>query len=80
MTAERAEPAPGWWTVKEQTIYDGVSGLIIQFSVDSDGFPRLRVFGKIPFGNREIGFGPDGLKEFSGTALEGSCGLPENPD
>ena len=67
------------WTVKEQTIYDGVSGLIIQFTVGRDGLPRLRLFGKLPFGNREIGFGRDGLEAFAGVALSGSCGLPDHP-
>lgn len=80
MTTERDKTAQPPWTVKEQTIYDGVSGLIIQFTVGNDGLPRLRLFGKIPFGNREIGFGPDGLKDFSGVALGGTCGLPEDPD
>lgn len=33
---------------------------MIQFVVGNDGFARLRLFGNLPNGNREIGFGTDG--------------------
>lgn len=77
---DNTEAAAKTWTVREQTIYDQVSGLIIQFTVGKDGLSRLRLFGKLPFGNREIGFGTDGLEAFAGVALSGTCGLPENLD
>ena len=70
----------GPWTVQQQTIYDPVSGLIVQFKMGGDGLARLRLFGKsLPFGNREIGFGTDGREAFAGVALTGECGLPDPP-
>jgi len=57
------------WTIQEQTIYDRASGLMIQFTTGEDGHARLRLFGNLPNGNREIGFGTDGLEAFSGTVM-----------
>jgi len=64
------------WTIKEQIVEDLASGLTLQFEyVPQDkGAPfRLRIFGDLPFGNREIMFGPNGEKAGAGTALAGSC-------
>lgn len=69
MTVERDKTAPQPWTVQQQTIYDRVSGLIFQFTVGTDGLARLRVFGNLKYGNREIGFDRTGKEAFSGTAL-----------
>lgn len=61
--------------IKEQIIEDA-SGLTFQFEVKK-GIHKgkvvdetvLRIFGKsLPFGNREIIFGPDGLEVAAGTS------------
>jgi len=78
MTQEKREnTTDGIWTVREQTIYDKVSGLIIQFVVGNDGFARLRLFGNLPNGNREIGFGTNGYEGFAGTLM--GSGNPFEP-
>jgi hypothetical protein len=64
------------WTIKEQILEDPASGLTFQFEhmPQDKGAPfRLRIFGDLPFGNREIMFGPDGKRAGAGTALTGSC-------
>ena len=64
----------GDWIIKEQIIEDPASGLILQFEVvpdDDYGLFRLRIFGDLPFGNREILFSRDGRKTGSGTAVAG---------
>ena len=50
------------WTVKEQIIEDLVSGLTLQFEVipESTARYRLRIFGDLPHGNREIIFDVEG--------------------
>jgi len=58
-------------------VHDSVTGLLIQFKVGPDGLARLRLMGKdLPFGNREIGFGTDGIEAFSGTMTTGFCDIP----
>ena len=57
------------WTVREQILRDPATGLTITFAIDDLGRPRLRLHGDcLPFGNREIGFGTDGLEAFAGTS------------
>ena len=63
------------WVVQEQIITDPVSELTIQFEVvpDPDAPYRLRIFGNVPFGNREFLFNVKGERSGAGTALTGSC-------
>ena len=61
------------WAVREQIVRDPASGLTLMFEVDDLGRPRLRIWGdSLPFGNREIGFTPDGQEAFAGTSVA-SC-------
>lgn len=65
------KPGAKDWTIKEQIVRDPVSGLTLQFDVCSDGAMRLRIFGDgIPYGNREIGFGSDGTREWSAVGVK----------
>lgn len=66
--------------IREQIIEDA-SGLTFQFEVKK-GIRNgktvqetvMRIFGEsLPFGNREIIFGPDGLETASGTSTRGLC-------
>lgn len=59
--------------IREQIIDDPVSELSFQFEAMPDGTARLRVFGNLPFGNREFVFDQDGQEAGAGTALTGSC-------
>ena len=63
------------WTIKEQIVEDLASGLTFQFEVipDSTARYRLRIYGDIPHGNREIIFDVEGKEAGSGTALSGLC-------
>lgn len=61
------------WTVQEQIVEDEASGLTLQFEVNPDGTPRLRIYGPaLPFGNREIVFDSDGIEAGAGT-FAGLC-------
>lgn len=63
--------------IVEQLIEDLVSGLTIQFAVNpNDGTSRLRIYGDIPFGNREFIFNALGQEAGAGVALTGPCDLP----
>lgn len=64
-----------------EQIFDDASGLTFQFEVKK-GYHGgelvdetvLRIFGEsLPFGNREIVFGPDGLEAAAGTSTRGLC-------
>ncbi|MEX1231393.1 MAG: hypothetical protein WEB58_14195 [Planctomycetaceae bacterium] len=61
------------WNVAEQIIEDPVSGLTFQFEIvpGSSARYRLRVFGDIPFGNREIVFDEFGEYAGGGSFLRG---------
>ncbi len=61
--------------IKEQIIEDPVSGLTFQFELKpgSDAPVRLRIFGDLPHGNREILFDQDGVEAGAGTSLVGAC-------
>ena len=64
------------WTVKEQILEDPASGLTFQFEVveaDSEAPFRLRIYGDLPFGNRDICFTSDGKEAGAGTLLTGLC-------
>jgi hypothetical protein len=58
--------------IKEQ-IFEDASGITFQFIVteDTPDFPfRIRMYGDIlPFGNRELTIGKDGVVNGGGTAL-----------
>ena len=60
-------------SIKEQIIEDEVSGLTLQFEVMPDGTGRLRVYGDLPLGNREIVFSAEGEEAGGGTALASLC-------
>ena len=59
--------------IKEQIIEDEASGLTLQFERSDDGTCRLRIYGDLPFGNREIYFDAEGEEGGAGTALVGLC-------
>ncbi|MCH8822232.1 MAG: hypothetical protein IH984_01875 [Planctomycetes bacterium] len=64
------------WTIREQIINDPVSGLTIQFEKvpnDNESPFRLRIFGNLPHGNRELLFGNMGERTGAGVAVAGSC-------
>lgn len=71
--ATRLKPQGQDWTVKEQILEDPVSGLTFQFAVVDTGLDggvfRLRVFGDLPFGNREFIFNREGQEAGAGTAV-----------
>ena len=61
--------------IREQIIDDPATGLTFQFvsMPGSDAPVRLRIFGDLPYGNREILFGPSGEEAGAGTLIVGSC-------
>ena len=63
------------WSIEEQIIEDPVSGLTFQFEVmpNSKARYRLRVFGNLPLGNREILFDEQGKNAGAGIFLAGVC-------
>ena len=67
------KPDGGQITIKEQIIEDPVSGLTFQFDRTPSGEGMLRIFGDVPFGNRELIFDTDGQLAGAGTNLTGSC-------
>ncbi len=69
------KPSGGMCVIREQIIEDPVTGLTFQFvsMPDSDAPVRLRVFGDMPYGNREILFDKNGDEAGAGTAFGSSC-------
>ncbi len=70
------KPNGGVCAIREQIIEDPVSGLTFQFvhvSDDAAAPVRLRIYGNLPYGNREFLFDKNGNEAGSGTALTGSC-------
>jgi hypothetical protein len=61
------EAAP--WQISEQILEDPVSGLTFQFEAAPSGRCHLRVFGTLPFGNREFIF-QNGKFVASGCAIK----------
>lgn len=59
--------------IREQIIEDPISGLTLQFERWDDGTSVLRLYGKLPFGNREFIFNSDGSEGGAGTALGEVC-------
>jgi hypothetical protein len=60
------------WTIKEQVIEDLATGLTLKFEVVPDDLEapfRLKIVGDLPFGDREIMFGPDGQEACSSMAV-----------
>lgn len=57
----------------EQVIEDAVTGLTFQFEVLPNGENRFRVFGNLPFGNRDFVFDAEGKEAGSGTAVASLC-------
>lgn len=70
-------------TIKEQILYNDASGLTIDFVVNEntpDCPFRIRIYGDIlPFGNREITIGKDGMINGGGTAMT-DCPFPFDRD
>lgn len=60
-------------SIREQIIKDEASGLTLQFTRCDDGTSRLRIYGNLPLGNREIYFDVNGDEGGAGTALVGLC-------
>ncbi len=62
-------------SIREQIVDDPVSGLTFQFHhVPGSSAPfRIRVFGALPYGNREILFDSEGAQAGAGTSLTGRC-------
>ena len=68
-TSEKTKAATGF-VVTEQIYEDLVSELTLKFTACNDGSGgKLQILGDIPFGNRDIFFGPDGKINGTGTAL-----------
>jgi hypothetical protein len=70
------KPAGEMCAIREQIIEDPVSGLIFQIahvSDDQEAPVRIKVFGNLPYGNREFLFDRNGMLAGTGTALRGSC-------
>ena len=59
--------------IKEQIVEDLVSGLTLQIEAMGDGKTKLKIFGDIPFGNREIIFDQNGKEAATGTAVAAPC-------
>lgn len=62
--------------IKEQIIEDPLTGLTIQFAVmpdDAECPVRIKIFGPLPMGNRELMFSPSGEWNGTGTAVGGAC-------
>jgi hypothetical protein len=57
--------------IREQILRDRVSGLTLQFEVDTEGNSRVRLFGRLPFGNREFIFDGNGNDLGAGTCVRG---------
>jgi hypothetical protein len=67
------KPNGGLCQIREQIIEDAASGLTLQFECCKDGTSRLRIYGDLPFGNREIFFDVEGKEGGAGTALASLC-------
>lgn len=59
--------------IKEQIIEDLASGLTLQFEARDDGTCNLKIYGNLPFGNRDFLFEPSGELGATGTATAGLC-------
>jgi hypothetical protein len=67
------KPDGNLWTIREQIIEDPATGLAFQFEVMPDGSHRFRIFGDLPFGNREFIFDDTGVEAGAGTYTSGMC-------
>lgn len=59
--------------IAEQIDEDEASGLTFQFIGCDDGTSRLRIYGDLPYGYREIYFDSNGEEGGAGTALVSLC-------
>ena len=68
------KPNGGICKIQEQIIEDPASGLTFQFVLmpETDAPVRLRIFGDLPYGNREILFDGNGKEAGAGTMLTNS--------
>lgn len=58
------------WAIKEQTVSDPVTGLTLEFKVDEEGQPVLRLYGeRLVFGNRTIVFEDDTSRSHGETEI-----------
>lgn len=69
------KPNGGLCCIREQIIEDPASGLTIQFELkpETDAPIRMRIYGDLPFGNRELLFDAEGQEAGAGTAVQGAC-------
>lgn len=69
------KPNAEMFSVKEQIIEDPISGLTFQFVYieGSDAPFRLKIYGDLPNGNREILFDKNGDEAGAGTLFAKSC-------
>ncbi len=58
-------------TIREQIIEDAPSGLTFMFEKLPSGLSKLKIYGDLPLGNREIIFDQDGREAGGGTCLTG---------
>lgn len=63
------------WKIKEQIIEDPVSGLTFQFVTNHESSApyALRIYGNLPYGNREIIFDKNGGEAGGGSYPGGVC-------
>ncbi len=59
--------------IAEQIIDDPVSGLSLQFEAREDGGCKLKIYGDLPHGNREIIFDRNGHEAGAGTVVGRVC-------
>lgn len=63
------KPDGGTITIREQIIEDLPSGLTLVFEKMSNGLSKLKIFGNLPLGSREIIFDEEGREAGGGTCL-----------
>lgn len=69
------KPNAQYFKIKEQIVEDLATGLTFQFSYmpETDAPFRLKIFGDLPYGNREILFDREGNEAGSGTLIARTC-------
>lgn len=60
-------------SIREQIVEDTASGLTLQFEARENGMMMLRIFGDLPYGNREILFDANGEETAAGTYVGEVC-------
>ena len=69
------KPNAQTWNIREQIVEDPASGLTLKFERRPDGLMALKIFGDLPYGNRDLLFKEDGGLAAAGTAVAG-CTKP----